>query len=144
MATSFENIYSSFLRKIEDKDLPRMSEDEQAEYLRGFLESALGMIEMEGFTTFHDLSDRDMDNEEFSSDLDYGEIEAISLYMVVAWYEPRINSLQFTISMLGSREEKWTDQSTHLRRLHEVQEDCRNRAAKLFRNYRYRHNEYFN
>ena len=144
MATSYEKIYSSFLRKIEDKNLPQLEEDEQEEYLLGFLESALGMIEMEGFTTPHNLSDRDDGLAEFADDLDYGEIEAISLYMVVAWYEPVVNSLQFTISMLGSREEKWTDQSTHLRRVHEVQEDCRNRASKLFRNYRYTHNEYFN
>ena len=44
----------------------------------------------------------------FDEDLTNGEIEVLSLYMVVAWYDSQINSLEHTNMFYGSKDEKWT------------------------------------
>ena len=113
--TPYEYIFDSFKRKIEDKDLFTYTEDEQTEMLTGWLDTAIGYIEMEQLQMVNDLSDRDNENQWFNADLKNYEIEVIAMYMVVAWYEPRINSLEHTLLFVGASGEKWTDQNAHMK-----------------------------
>lgn len=142
--TPYENVFKSFLRKIEDKDLPSFNEDEQIEMLTGWLDSAIGYIELDKLKIKNDLSDRDNDLQEFTADLDNCEIEVISMYMIVAWYEPKINSLEHTLLFVGSKDEKWTGQKEHLEMMKSVQKEKRLEARKYFRNYGYKENSYLN
>lgn len=142
MATPYENIFKSFLRKIEDKDLPSYTEDEQMEMMTGWLDSAIGYIELDKLRLVNDLSDRDNDLQEFTADLDNCEIEVIAMYMVVAWYEPKIHSLEHTLFFVGSKDEKWTGQKEHLEMMKDVQKEKRIEARKYFRNYGYKDNSY--
>lgn len=142
--TPYENVFKSFLRKIEDKDLPSFNEDEQIEMLTGWLDSAIAYIELDKLKIKNDLSDRDNDLQEFTADLYNCEIEVISMYMVVAWYEPKINSLEHTLLFVGSKDEKWTGQKEHLEMMKSVQREKRLEARKYFRNYGYKENSYLN
>lgn len=140
--TPYEYIYDSFKRKIEDKDLFTYTEDEQTEMLTGWLDTAIGYIEMEQLQMVNDLSDRDNENQWFNADLKNYEIEVIAMYMVVAWYEPRINSLEHTLLFVGASGEKWTDQNAHMKMMKTARDEWKLEARKYFRNYGYKKNSY--
>lgn len=142
MATPYETIYNSFLKRIEDKDLPTFSEDVQDQILAGYLDTAIGYIELDGLKIISDLSNRDNELAEFKDDLTNAEIEVIAMYMVAAWYEPKINSLQTTLLFIGSKDEKWTSQKDYLNMMKENRDAWKLEARKYFRNYGYKNNSY--
>lgn len=140
--TFFKVIYASFLRKIEDDTLPRMSPEDRAEMLFGWLQDALGYIQLDALKLEHDLSDYDEDNRQFNSVLTNDEITVLSLYMVAAWYEPKINSLSHTLMFWGTKDEKYTEQTRHLNWMTQTQGRYLERARKYYRNHSTRHNSY--
>lgn len=142
MATPYETIYNSFLKRIEDKDLPTFSEDVQDQILAGYLDTAIGYIELDGLKIISDLSNRDNELAEFKDDLTNAEIEVVAMYMVAAWYEPKINSLQTTLLFIGSKDEKWTSQKDYLNMMKENRDAWKLEARKYFRNYGYKNNSY--
>lgn len=142
MATSYETIFTSFLKKIEDKDLPTYSTVEQEEMMTGWLDTAIAYIELNGLEIKNDLTDRDNDLQEFTADLSNGEIEVIAMYMAVAWYEPKINSLETTLMFIGSKDEKWTSQKEQLEMQIKKRDYWKLEARKYFRNYGYKNNSY--
>lgn len=144
MATPYEDIFKRFTKRIEDKDLPRFSEDDQLEMLTGWLDTAIGYIELDGLRIKNDLSDRDNDLQEFTADLSNCEMEVIAMYMVAAWYEPKINSLETTLMFIGSKDEKWTTQKDQLAMQKEKRDYWKLEARKYFRNYGYKNNSYLN
>lgn len=142
MATPYETVFNSFKRKIEDKDLPLFTSSEQEEMLSGWLDTAIAYVELDQLKIENDLSDRDNDLQEFSADLKNSEIEVIAMYMVVAWYDQKINSLQVTLQFIGSKDEKWTAQKDYLEMQKSNREYWRLEARKYFRNYGYKINSY--
>lgn len=62
--------------------------------------------------------------------------------MVVAWYEPKVNSLEHTTMMYGSKDEKWDNKKDHYKAVSDIQEKYRKRARKYIRNYSTRNNSY--
>lgn len=142
MATSYKKIYNSFLKRIEDKDLPNFSEDEQNQIMAGYLDAAIGYIELDGLEIISDLSNRDNELAKFEDDLTNAEIEVVAMYMVAAWYEPKINSLQTTLLFIGSKDEKWTSQKDYLNMMKENRDSWKLEAKKYFRNYGYKNNSY--
>lgn len=142
--TPYSTVFKSFLRKIEDKDLPLFDEYEQIEILTGYLNDALAFIELDGLDIKNDLSDRDEDFQEFKADLLNCEIEVIAMYMVAAWYEPKINSLENTLMFIGSKDEKWDNQKSRLEMLMNVQQAKKLEARKYFVKYGYKNNSYIN
>lgn len=140
--TSFNVIYDSFKRKIEDPDYLNFTPEQREEYLFGFLQDAIGMIQAENIQMTHNLSDIDLETKSFNETLDYSEIMVLSLYMVIAWYEPRINSLETTILMWGSKDERWADQKKFLEGLVTKQNLYRERARKYFLQNKVKNNTY--
>lgn len=142
MATPYETVFKSFRKRIEDKDLPNFTDDEQNEMMTEWLDSAIGYIEMDTLQIANDLSDRDNDLQEFTVDLTNMEIELIAMYMVVAWYEPKISSLEHTLLFVGAKDEKWTSQKEHMEMMINARDKVRLEARKYFRNYGYKNNSY--
>lgn len=136
--TSYQAIYDKFMRKIEDLDLARMSEQDRQEMLYGWLDSALSLIQAECIKMQSDLTLRDDLICQFEADLYPNEIEAIALYMVGCWYEDRINSIEHTHMFLGTADEKWNNPASHLEGLYAIQNSYFTRARKMFRNYNYK------
>lgn len=140
--TSYEEVYERFLSKVEDTDLPRMATESVYKMLQQWLNSAIGFIELDKLKLKHDLSDRDSDNETFNTTLENYEIELLAMYMQVAWYEPRVNSLEHTLLFMGTKDEKWTNQRDHWRITKDMQEEIRKRARKYCREHSMRYNSY--
>lgn len=142
--TPYSKVFGSFLRKIEDKDLYLFEVSDQIRMLTGWLDTAIAYIELDGLDIESNLSDRDNENQEFNSDLLNCEIEVIAMYMVAAWYEPKINSLENTLMFVGSKDEKWDSQMARLEMLMNVQSQKKLEARKYFVKYGYKNNTYLN
>lgn len=140
--TSYKEIFKRFLKKIEDKDLPLFTQEEQNEFLSGLLDEAISYIELDGLKIENNLSDRDSKTQQFNNTLLNCEMEAIAMYMVVAWYEPKINSLEHTLMFVGTSSDKWTSQKDHLEMMQNTRERKRIEARKYFRDYGYKNNSY--
>lgn len=142
--TSYKTIIERFEQKIEDPAAIQLSSADWHRMEVGWLHSALSYIELDCLKITHDLSKRDKEIEEFEENLDDNEIEIIALYMVVAWYDPLINSLEHTQMFYGSKDEKWTNQKDHLNAIRNTQKYYRTLARKYVRNHSSRVNSYLN
>ena len=140
MATPYETIYNRFLQKCTDYDLPNIPQDELESMLCGWMTSAVSRFTQ----SVSDLSQRDDELRTFTIDLEDYEQEVISLFMVVAWLEPRINSTLLTSQFVGGKEEKYYSQAAHLQTLIALRDGALNDAKKLIRDNSYRSiNSYF-
>lgn len=141
--TPYEKVFERFLQKIEDKDLPRMSESDRNDMLIGWLDSALSFMELDDVSYAEEkYADRNDTIGVFNNDLSHKDIELIALYMVVAWYEPRVNSLEHTLSFVGSKDDNYKSSETHMKTIHEIQSNYREIAQSYWNNYRIKHNSY--
>ena len=140
--TAYKTVYDRFKLKIEDAKLAQMDDNVQGEFLLAYLESALAYIEVGGLRLKNDVFDRDNTLLQFNTSLTTSEIEVVALYMVVAWYDSLINSLEHTLMFYGSKDERWTSQKEHLKSLIDAQEMYLKRARAYFRDYSYKHNSY--
>lgn len=138
--TSFTRIYDLFLSKIEDSDLPQLSDSDQMIELNTWLNSAIGEMELEGIKIVHDLSNRD--DTSFKDDLTVGEIELLARYMVIAWYDRKINSLEHILLFVGTKEEKFTNQKDHLNAMKAVRQMYRREARQIIGEYGFKNNSY--
>lgn len=140
--TTYEEVYSRFLSKIEDIDLPKLSTEHAEGMLKQWLNSAISFMELDRLKLKNDLSDRDSTKEVFNVTLENYEIEVIAMYMQVAWYELKVNSLEHTLLFMGTKDEKWTSQKDHWRLTKDIQDEIRKRARKYCREHSMRYNSY--
>lgn len=140
--TKYTQIFNVFLSKIEDSDLPQLSENDQMLELNTWLDSALGEMEIEGVKIIHDIHDRDSVKGIFNSTLSVGEIEVIARYMVIAWYDRKINSLEHILLFVGTKEEKFTNQKDHLAALKSARQSYRQEVRRMIAEYGFKNNTY--
>jgi hypothetical protein len=140
--TKYTQIFNVFLSKIEDSDLPQLSENDQMLELNTWLDSALGEMEIEGVKIMHDIHDRDSVKGIFNNTLSVGEIEVIARYMVIAWYDRKINSLEHILLFVGTKEEKFTNQKDHLAALKNARQGYRQEVRRMIAEYGFKNNTY--
>ncbi len=140
--TSYNKIFKRFENKIESLEPQKIGDDNWNELCVEWLNSAIGMIELDDLKITHDLTAKDDEIQIFSEDLSTGEIEVIALYMVVAWYDIQLNSLELTNFFYGSKDEKWESKKDHANYILTIQEKYRKKARKYFRNHSSRNNSY--
>jgi len=140
--TKYTQIFNVFLSKIEDSDLPQLSENDQMLELNTWLDSALGEMEIEGVKIIHDIHDRDSVKGIFNNTLSVGEIEVIARYMVIAWYDRKINSLEHILLFVGTKEEKFTNQKDHLAALKSARQSYRQEVRRMIAEYGFKNNTY--
>lgn len=149
--TPFTAVYKRFEMKIEDLAPNEVGSDGWDEMKLEYLMSALGKIELDGLYFYDktkslelDLTDIDEENLQFNRTLSKKEIEVLALYMVAAWYEPRINSLEHTLMYYGSKDEKWTNQKDHLKVISDTQQKYLKEARAYYSHNAGRNNPFVN
>lgn len=140
--TSYATVFKRFENKIEDLKVVNLDSSDWNELCIEWLNSAIGMIELDSLRIEHDLSLKDDEIMQFEEDLTNAEIEVISLYMVVAWYDVKLNSLEHVNMFYGSKDEKWTSQKEHANYIMSIQKKYKKEARKYFRNHSSRNNSY--
>jgi hypothetical protein len=139
--TPFGAVYDRFLKKVEDVDLANFSDLEQEAILYGYLESAIAYVEMDQIE-FENSLENEEDEAMFTSDLSVGEMEVLSMYMVVAWYDPKINSVELTLFLVASSGEKWQSKKEYLDSLIQAREYWRLEARNYMKRKAYKKNSY--
>lgn len=142
--TSYITVFKRFENKIEDLKVIKLDSSDWNELCVEWLNSAIGMIELDSLKIEHNLSLRDNEIMQFEEDLSNAEIEVLSLYMVVAWYDVKLNSLEHVNMFYGSKDEKWTSQKEHANYIMSIQKKYKKEARKYFRNHSSRNNSYLN
>lgn len=140
--TSYQVIFKRFENKLEDLQALKLQSSDWNELCIEWLNSAIAIIELDSLKIIHDLTQKDDEIMVFQEDLTNGEIEVIALYMVVAWYDIRLNSLEHTNMFYGSKDEKWTSQKEHAKYIMDIQKKYKKEARKYFRNHSSRNNAY--
>ena len=146
--TSYNTVFRRFESKIEDLSEKELGEEYWQEMMKEYMDTALGWIELDGLYFYNtggimdDFSDRNDELGRFNRDLSNMEIEVLSLYMVAAWYEPKINSLEHTLAYYGSKDEKWTSQKEHLQMISDKQKKYLQRARGYYSHNAGRKNSY--
>ena len=141
MSTRFETVFNSFLSKIQDMDLAILGDEDIENNCLRYLDEALMYINMNNLVMVHEWTiDPDMD--EFVEDLDPAEIQVLTYYMVAAWYDARINSLENTRAIFGASSDRWTDQAKFQKQLIAARKQWLLEARDLFRNYNVLNNDY--
>lgn len=140
--TKYEVIYDRFLRKVEDVDLPQLSDEDQIAELTGWLNTAISRMLLQHITLTHNLKDKDDELQYFNDDLTDREIELLALHMVVAWYEPKVSSLEHTLMYFGTKEEKFTNQKDHLNAIRNTRRAYQKEARLLATDLDFAYNDY--
>jgi hypothetical protein len=137
MATPYEKVYGRFLNRTTDFNLAEMDDHTLNEMLKGWLHSAIVNTR-----TSSDLSKRDDDTEEFSSDLSDQDIELLAMGMTMAWIDQYLHSTENVLQFIGGKEEKYYSQANHIAELRAMREDVRLEMKRLHSYSTYKTNSY--
>lgn len=138
MSTSYINIYSTFLRKINDFDLPALADNELNDYCHELMSAAISKLP----SINHDLSlvevDEETGEESFAADLTNYEKEMIANQMVVEWIDGELNNTQLIRMFVGTKDESMSSQANHIEKLTTLKEKKRAEVSMMIRDYAYR------
>ena len=144
----YNKIYSRLFGKIEAYDFIELPVDDLNEFLCNWLHSASADPYVRKlFTTFHlddeiQIMSYEMKHSvDESSDEDF-IINVLSLGMVMAWLEPKVNSINNIAQMFGSNEEKFYSQSQHLSELRGLIKDSKKTQRRMIADRGYVWNSY--
>ena len=139
MATPYEKVYGRFLNKCSDFNLADLDDHTLNEMMKDWLHSAIIRTR-----TSSDLSARDDENEVFENDLTSQDIELLSMGMVLAWLDQRIQSTEYTNLFIGGKEEKFFSPSQQLTELRNLRADILREMQQIHCYNTYTNNSYFN
>ena len=144
----YNKIYSRLFGRIEAYDFIELPVDDLNDFLCNWLHSASANPYVRKLFTAFNLDDEiqtlsyemkysvdEFSDEEFI-------IESISLGMVVAWLEPKVNSINNIAQMFGSKEEKFYSQSQHLSELRGLVNDSKKAQRRMIADRGYVWNSY--
>lgn len=137
--TSYEDIYGSFLSKINDIDLANYSNDDLEKQLDLYLGQAIS-----DFFDYciKDLSDRDKDKKCFNVTLDDREIDILSEFMVVRWLYPILNNLENLRNTLNTSDFSIYSPANLLEKIEQRYSSARMKARSMMNEYYLIHDTY--
>lgn len=155
---TYNEVYSSFFRKVEAYDLLRedLEEAQKTNLLHEWLIQAISDPYVRRLFNSLELVDDDEENEitdsvvyEMAESVDDSSdklftIEVLAYGVMIAWLSPKVNSLITIIQFIGTADEKYYSQAPHLQQLRGLLEDAENHQRKLIRDRGYIWNEYIN
>ena len=133
----YNKIYSRLFSKIEAYDCVELPEDELNYFLCNWIHSASANPYVRRLFKSFSLDDEILtisyemkySVDEFSDEEFITEI--LTFGVVVAWLEPKINSINNIAQMFGSKEEKFYSQSQHLSELRNLVNDAKKQQRRM-------------
>ena len=144
----YNKIYSRLFSKIEAYDFIELPEDELNDFLCNWLHSASANPYVRRLFKSFNLDDEIL---EISYEMKYSVdefsdeefiIEVLTFGVVVAWLEPKINSINNIAQMFGSKEEKFYSQSQHISELRNLVNDAKKQQRRMIADRGYAWNSY--
>ena len=139
MATPYEIVYGRFLNKCSDFNLADLDDHTLNEMMKDWLDSAIIRTR-----TSSDLSARDDEAEIFENDLTDQDVELLSMGMILAWLDQRIQSTEYTNLFIGGKESKFYSPSQQLAELRNLRADILREMQQLHCYSTYTNHSYFN
>lgn len=148
IALEFDDIYSSFLQKIDAYDFLELSDDEIAEFMGGWIKSAGSKPYVRRLFSTYDC---DVDSGQLTFEMAYQVdedmdtdfvIEILALGMVIEWLRPRLHSIENMYQVFGGNESKFFSQAQHLKEIRALYESTKNEQRKMIRDRGYLYNDY--
>ena len=149
---SFNKIYSCFLGKINDFDIPNMDEEILNEVLLGYLKSTIAQPTINGiFISLTYEVIEEFDNVDMKDKISWDEsmvnyqlkvsaaddelfvTELLARGMVVQWLEPQVKNIVNISQFFGGKEQKYYSQAQHLSELKDMLETEKNELGKYIR-----------
>lgn len=112
--TPLSEVYNSFLQKITDFDILKLDEEDFFYECFQLLKSSVAR-----FTVSNDICIVEQSSE-FNRVLTSLEIDILSLGMVLAWVEPKINNIALYKMKLSSKDYKSFSQANHIKEMREI------------------------
>lgn len=144
----YNNIYSRLFSKIEAYDFIELPEEELNDFLCNWIHSASANPYVRRLFKTFNLDDelQEISYEMKYSVDDFSDIEfvteVLSLGVVVAWLEPKINSINNIAQFFGSKEEKFYSQSAHISELRSLVNDSKKQQRRMIADRGYAWNSY--
>ena len=145
---NYDNIYSRFFSKVEAYDFLELPEDNVYAFLSEWLHSVTANPYVRRLFNKFNIDD---EVQEISYEMKYSVDEdtdkeflkeILSLGMIVAWLEPKVNSINNIAQMFGSKEEKFYSQSQHLSELRNLVNDAKKQQRRMIADRGYAWNSY--
>ena len=144
----YNKIYSRLFSKIEAYDFLELPEDELNDFLCNWIHSASANPYVRRLFKSFNLDDEILkisyemkySVDEFSDEEFITEI--LTFGVVVAWLEPKINSINNIAQMFGSKEEKFYSQSQHISELRNLVSDVKKQQRRMIADRGYAWNSY--
>ena len=144
----FVKIYSRLFSKIEAYDFIELSEADLNELLCDWIHSASANPYVRRLFKTFSLDD---EIQEITYEMKYSVdefadsefvTEILTLGVVVAWLEPKINSINNIAQIFGSKEEKFFSQSQHISELRALVNDSKKQQRRMITDRGYAWNTY--
>lgn len=132
--TSFSEIYDRFFGKITDDMYLEWTEMDTKKDLLNILLDAIPQFEFPRFP----LYDYDVENETYNCHLTSEEINIFALYMLNAWLQRQITSIENTRQKYSGSDFKMTSQANHLDKLITLKKETERQAFHMQRLYKRR------
>jgi hypothetical protein len=136
MPTPYNQVFDSFLSKIEDTSYLILTDPEIEIDLIKLLNSSLIHFTYPKV----DIFQKDDELQTFTLDIPYAEIEIISRMMVKEWTGRKIRNIRLIEQALSDRDFKLTSQANHLQALLDLQKYNDSEIEKLLAKYSYSNN----
>lgn len=136
MATPYTDVYNYFLSLIDDYELAMYDIVDFEEGLEIWLEIASSIYFVECNLDLINIMD-DV-NKEFTSTLGLDEIVILAYGMVLAWLEPRINTLEVIKKELGTKDFRITSSQAHLSTLTKFRNESFSKLKFYKKQYEYK------
>ena len=132
--TPLQNVYDSFLSKVEDYSFIKLNND-------GKLESVLRDLLNHSIVRFSSCrKDLTIDeiNAEFEDDLDLFEIEILSTIMTLSYISGKVLSVKNIEQELSDKEYRVYSKANHLSQLLNVKKDIQSEVSQLMTQYSFK------
>lgn len=134
MATGFNKIYKRFYSKVTDDMYMELDQTQTDALLFELLENAIDWFEFPRIN----LNNYDEDNECFNVTLSKEEINILATYMMVAWFDQQLASVENTRMKYSGSDFKFTSQANHMAKLTALRKEYERIGFHLQRLYKRR------
>lgn len=135
MATLFEDVYISFLAKVDDYDFVNYDNDTKESILYNLLESSVS--DLITVTTIN-IPTMDKQSKTFNGDIDNVLKEIIAYGMVANWLEPKLYNSMWLKDFMGTKDYSIHSPGNLISKKSELLEKTKARQKSMIRNYSWR------
>lgn len=131
MATPYSEIFTAFKNKITDPFYSDLNIDNATEDMILLLNDAI----LDFSYPKSNIRDKDDELETFNVDLQYDEIQILSILMNLKWIQRQLSNIYNLQQVMSTKDFAITSQANHLDKLLTLEENVKNRADKAMKKY---------